>query len=180
MTTKSPIFSLSKKDIFSILFLVITGSAFHFLYDWLNESRLIAWFVPVNESTWEHLKLLFFPATILTVYEFFKYDKNYDFLTSRILALFLGLISIPILFYSYKAIVGRDFIVIDILIFVIAVIIFWYMSKFFYNKPAHSSNVLFIIVGSLYLIVFLMFIIFTFYPPTFFLFKDPLTNSYGI
>ena len=43
------------------------GTACHFAFDFFGQSRLIAPFVPVNESTWEHLKLLFFPFLLLLV-----------------------------------------------------------------------------------------------------------------
>lgn len=46
------------------LFVGILGTLFHFVYDWCRLARLIGLFVPVNESTWEHMKLLFFPMLI--------------------------------------------------------------------------------------------------------------------
>ena len=46
------------------LFVGIFGTLFHFVYDWCRQSRLIGLFVPVNESTWEHMKLLFIPMLI--------------------------------------------------------------------------------------------------------------------
>ena len=47
-----------------LLFVGILGTLFHFVYDWCRQSRLIGLFVPVNESTWEHMKLLFIPMLI--------------------------------------------------------------------------------------------------------------------
>lgn len=35
------------------------GTLLHFLYDWLDKPAWIAPFSGVNESTWEHMKLLF-------------------------------------------------------------------------------------------------------------------------
>ena len=42
-------------------FAVVTfgGTILHFLYDWTGESILVSPFSGVNESTWEHMKLLF-------------------------------------------------------------------------------------------------------------------------
>lgn len=40
---------------------VCLGSAWHFLYDWCPHF-LVGLFAPVNESVWEHLKLLFWPV----------------------------------------------------------------------------------------------------------------------
>ena len=50
-----------KRKWWTVCFLsILAGSALHFLYDlWPNP--LTAVFAPVNESVWEHLKLLFWP-----------------------------------------------------------------------------------------------------------------------
>ena len=48
-----------KRKWWTVCFLsILAGSALHFLYDlWPNP--LTAVFAPVNESVWEHLKLLY-------------------------------------------------------------------------------------------------------------------------
>lgn len=61
---------LTRLKIFTAVSFILTaalGTACHFAFDFFGESRLIAPFVPVNESTWEHLKLLFFPFLLLLV-----------------------------------------------------------------------------------------------------------------
>ena len=45
-------------------FTVVFGVLLHFLYEWSYNSVWIAPFSGVNESTWEHMKLLFFPMFI--------------------------------------------------------------------------------------------------------------------
>ena len=42
----------------------IVGTLFHFVYDWCGQVWFVGLFVPVNESTWEHMKLLFIPMLI--------------------------------------------------------------------------------------------------------------------
>ena len=37
---------------------ILAGCALHFLYEWLP-SAITALFSPVNESLWEHVKLVF-------------------------------------------------------------------------------------------------------------------------
>ena len=47
---------------------VVTGAAgplLHFAYAWSGENSLIAAFAAVNESTWEHMKLLFVPLLVV-------------------------------------------------------------------------------------------------------------------
>lgn len=41
----------------------VLGTALHFLYDWVPNA-LTALVAPVNESVWEHLKLLFYPTLL--------------------------------------------------------------------------------------------------------------------
>ena len=47
--------------IFSIIFTFILGTLLHFTYKWSEENAIVGIFSAVNESTWEHLKLLYFP-----------------------------------------------------------------------------------------------------------------------
>ena len=49
-------------QIFSVIFTWILGTILHFLYEWSGDNKIIASFSAVNESTWEHLKLVFFPT----------------------------------------------------------------------------------------------------------------------
>ena len=56
--------------IFAIIAFIITsilGVLLHFAYDFSGHNIIIGLFTPVNESTWEHLKLLFFPALICMI-----------------------------------------------------------------------------------------------------------------
>ena len=64
-------------QIAGFVFTVITGTFFHFLFDLTNGSRVAALISPVNESIWEHIKLLFFPMFVyaLLEYYFFNYKK---------------------------------------------------------------------------------------------------------
>ena len=48
-------------------FVSLAGSLLHFLYDWTGESVLIAPFSGINESTWEHMKLLYWPFSLFAV-----------------------------------------------------------------------------------------------------------------
>ena len=48
--------------IIGYLFTAAAGTLFHFVYDWTGQGAVAALFFPVNESTWEHMKLVFFPA----------------------------------------------------------------------------------------------------------------------
>ena len=49
------------------LFTGALGTLLHFVYEWSGGSALAAWFSAVNESTWEHMKLLFVPLFLFSV-----------------------------------------------------------------------------------------------------------------
>ena len=55
------------------------GTILHFLYDWTGGSILVTPFSGVNESTWEHMKLLFWPLFLFSVIQrlFSKEQENY-------------------------------------------------------------------------------------------------------
>ena len=60
-------------------FTALAGTLLHFLYDLTGESVLAAPFSGVNESTWEHMKLLYFPLLIFALIQsrFFKERKGF-------------------------------------------------------------------------------------------------------
>jgi protein-S-isoprenylcysteine O-methyltransferase Ste14 len=91
----------------------------------------------------------------------------------------IAIIIIPIIFYSYTAITGKSMFVIDITTFVVAVIIGQISSYKLLTHRKLSENLNRI---SLVLIVILgiAFVLFTFYPPQLPIFKDPITEKYGI
>lgn len=51
---------MKQRWVLSILFTILSGSLLHFFHDWFPVP-LVGLFAPVNESVWEHLKLLFWP-----------------------------------------------------------------------------------------------------------------------
>ena len=51
--------SLTLWQFFGFAFTSLLGTLLHFLYEWTGKSPLVAPFSGVNESTWEHMKLLY-------------------------------------------------------------------------------------------------------------------------
>lgn len=93
--------------ILGFLFTAVLGTIWHFLYDWTGRGAIAALFFPVNESTWEHMKLIFFPMLLCTVFLAARFKEEYPCLPGALLAgNLLGTLSIPVTFYTYKGI-GR-------------------------------------------------------------------------
>jgi ABC-type Fe3+-siderophore transport system permease subunit len=60
-----------KYQIFSAIFAIILGAILHFTYEWSGNNAFVATFSSINESTWEHLKLAFFPMLITAIIRIF-------------------------------------------------------------------------------------------------------------
>ena len=50
-----------------IIFTFLAGTLLHFAYEWSGTNFWVGLFAPVSESTWEHMKLLFFPMLIYSM-----------------------------------------------------------------------------------------------------------------
>lgn len=48
---------------------LLLGNTLHFVYDWTGQARWAAYLAAVNESTWEHMKLLAVPWVLWTIAE---------------------------------------------------------------------------------------------------------------
>lgn len=107
-----------------ILWTLVLGTLSHFFYQWSHENILIGLFSPVNESVWEHLKLLFFPALTYMFIEQKAMGKAMPGLFGKnLLGLFAGLLAMPLLFYGYTAFSGKSILWVDIGIFCVCVLL---------------------------------------------------------
>ena len=155
------------------------GTLLHFLYDWLGKASWIAPFSGVNESTWEHMKLLFWPTFVYAIIESLFFKDRADFWCVKLRGITLGLIMIPVLFYTYNGVVGKSLDWINIAIFFIScAIAYIYETRQFKKEDVSCKNPT--LAFALLSAIGVLFIIFTFITPEINIFKDPLTGSYGI
>ena len=54
------------------------GTFLHFLYDITEENTIVSLFSAVNESTWEHMKLLFFPMFVYSLFGYRFLSEEYE------------------------------------------------------------------------------------------------------
>ncbi len=168
-------------ELAGLLFTLIFGSLLHFFYQRSGNLWQIGIFAPVNESSWEHLKLIFTPMLLFSAVEYFAVGrKTLAFLPIKVLSVLLAMCSILVLFYTYSGIVGTNFLVADILTFVLAAIIAYrYSSVQFSTKAEHSKAETFCALITLAVLI-VCFVLFTFCPPHLGLFIDPVSGTYGI
>lgn len=155
------------------------GTLLHFLYDWLGESLLIAPFSGVNESTWEHMKLLFFPMLVYAAIESLFFREREDFWCVKLRGILIGLALIPLLFYTYNGVVGRSPDWINIAIFFISAAASYIYETRLFKKESLPCRFPGLSLAILCFIA-LLFAIFTFNTPEIGIFRDPLTGGYGI
>ena len=155
------------------------GTLLHFLYDWLGEAVWIAPLSGVNESTWEHMKLLFWPAFVYAIAQSRFFRDRRDFWCVKLRGILTGLILIPVLFYTYNGVVGKspDWLNIAIFFIAAATAFIWETRKFHSSSPSCKKPRLALFALCL---IALSFVLFTFITPGIGIFEDPMTGTYGI
>ncbi len=172
--------SLKRYGIIGFIFTVITGVLLHFLYDLTGKSIIVAPFSAVNESTWEHMKLLFFPLLIFAAAEYRLIGKSYEgFLWVKLAGTVAGLLIIPFLFYTYKGALGASADWFNIAIFFIAAAVTFLLERALLKQNISCPLPPAAAVVAL-LVLAVLFVAFTFAPPEIPLFTDPTDGGYGI
>lgn len=172
--------NLKKDKILSSILIIALCFLFHFLYEWFP-NPLFAIFFPVNESIWEHMKILFSSICFYGIIDYIILYKNkisfnnffFNIFTTGFLSVFVYLlIFIPI----YKNF-GENMIVSISLM--IIVIILSQMISYFILKSKHIhyiNSISFILI----IISYIVFGYLTYNPIHNYLFLDNIKNIYGI
>lgn len=163
--------SFFKWELICFALTIAFGVLLHFLYEWSGKSVLVAPFSAVNESTWEHMKLLFVPMFLLGIIESFYFKDNDKFWDIKLRGITLGLILIPVLFYTYNGASGKSPDWINITIFVLSVFIayLYELNLFKKERKKYISK-----QNAIIILCFItsLFILFTFYPLDLAIFKE--------
>ena len=163
---------LKQDIIIGAIFVAVIGSLAHFVYNWSGNNRVVGFFTPINESVWEHTKLLFFPMLIYSLLLVYKYKEYCScIIPSLCFGILSGTLLIPIFFYAYTSILGKNFLILDIIIFILSVILAFYCSYNFILSCSLKPCTLLLCI--LVCALFICFIIFTYHPPNIKIFDDP-------
>lgn len=171
-------------EIGGFFFIGLVGASLHFTYELSDfSSNVVAFFSAVNESTWEHLKMVFFPCLLFALIEYtYVRDKANNFLIAKTTSLFVMPLVIAIGWYMYAPAVGRSIFRVDLLLFYMAVFIGQFVSYKILRLPPLEKKFTYYAIGIL-VIMLLSFSTFTFYAPRIFLFENfdlKDTGQYGI
>jgi len=158
-------------QILSTIFTIILGTILHYTFKWSNKNPLVGTFSAVNESTWEHLKLLFFPMLITIIVGYFYIGKDIpNFICAKTVGIVVAMFFTVIFFYTYTGILGTNFAVLNILTFIFSVVLGEYVAYRLMLSNFSCNNIIAIIT---LIILFFCFVFFTFFPPKIGLFKNP-------
>ena len=158
--------SLKKRMILEFFLVSVLGTLFHFLYAWSGQNEIVGIFASVNESVWEHLKLIFWPAFFLSAIEYFCFkDYRKKLFEVKLCSIFSGISFIVVFFYTYSGVLGFNLALVDILSFYIGVFIMTYSDYKLLNDNKYTSNEN---LRSFFVLAFwgFCFAIWTFNPPS--------------
>ena len=171
---------LLKSEIIVTIISLILGTLLHFTYQWSGKSLFVASFSAVNESVWEHLKLIFYPMTLMAIIQYFLVKDNVNnYIEANTIGIFSGISFIIISFFTYTGIIGTNFFLLDILIFIISVIFGEWISYRFMIRDDESNLKSKILASIILVFLIICFIVCTYYPPEVNLYRDPTTGLYG-
>ena len=173
--------TLKKIKIISVFGIFALTFLLHFLYQFIPNT-FTAIFSPVNESIWEHQKLLFASVVVYGIIDYLllkKYSiKHNNFFISLFVSSFL---IVPIFLIMYLPLyfkIGQSMFM-NILTMFIAIIISQFISYKILNtkKELDRANLVSIVsIG----ILFITFSYFTYYPVKTKIFFDTKEEKYGI
>jgi hypothetical protein len=171
-------------EIGGFLFIGIVGAALHFTFELSNyQSMVVAFFSAVNESTWEHLKMVFWPGFFFMLVEYtYVRDAVNNYFIAKIASLLIMPLVIIVGWYGYTPFTGRSIFPVDLALFYLAVLLGQLVSYKLLTSQPLGKKYLYSAIG-IFGILLYSFSAFTLSPPRIFLFehmdlKD--TEEYGI
>lgn len=160
------------------LFISVLGVLLHFTYEWSGDNPIVALFSAVNESTWEHLKLLFFPMLLLTIIELLFTEKSQlpsNYLFARTIGIISGMAFIVIAFYTLTGVFAKLPDAVNITLYFLGVFLALCIENKINrgNSQNHSAFAAIILLA-----LTIAFFVFTKYPPSIGLFANPVLTGF--
>lgn len=152
----------------------------HFLYDWLP-NPIFSIFFPVNESIWEHMKMIYTTILLYGILEYFILKKFKFNPNNYILSIFLkSIMAIPIyliIFLPFYYNIGENMIITFIILLLTIMIVNYIGYKIQTTNKINNEKII-SIIGII--IVYIIMGILTYKTPHNELFFDTMNEKYGI
>lgn len=157
---------------------VALGTVLHFLFGWTRAFSL-APISAVNESTFEHIKILFFPMLFFACVQHHFFRASYPgFWWIKCIGIVVGTVCIPVFFYTYNGAFGKTPDWLNITFFFLSAGLGFFIEYLLFTKDVHLPCPW--IALTLVIALAVGYAFFTFYPLQIPLFQDPVTGKYGI
>lgn len=165
-----------------IPFLFLIGGLWHMLYEISGKSILVGLISAVNESVWEHSKMILVPVIGWWSIYYISKRKAYGidrckWFTGAMAALLCSLTLIPLLYYFYTGAFGIKLLAVDIILLFVSITVGQLLGLHLYRHAKGLPLPVPILVFGLLVAVFVTA---TFIPPHIPLFRDSTTGTYGI
>lgn len=168
-----------KWEVAGLFFVLVWGNVFHFVFDWSGENAIVGAIAAVNESVWEHVKLLVVPWVLVSFAEFLALRRSGAVLLRRAVGLVSGMLFIPVAYYSYVGSTGSNVAIINILIFQLAALLAFGVSWYLGSRGKCRGKGWSMLGGIVLLFMLALTVVWTYYPPQLPLFTDPQTGHTG-
>ncbi len=166
-------------ELTGIVVTCLLAPLFHFIYAWSGSSPIVGMFSAVNESVWEHSKIMYFPFLFYSIAEYFvvKPDIKRFWASKAVSLAFLPIVMMSF-FYTYTGIFGVEILIVDIISTLVWLFFAFLISYHLYKSERRLEHYFGWFVFLL-ILVFALEALFTLFPPGIPLFRDPITGTFG-
>ena len=167
--------------VLSFIFATGVGFLLHFAYELCGENYLIALVAPVNESIWEHLKLLTMPFLFTAAVEYFVYGMHtHNFFSAKLFGICGALFFVVSSYYTLAGAFGINNMATNIAIFILGTLIAYVISCRLLKNKNFGGGIWEALSVVCLAVLVLAFFVLTYVQPQIPLFRDPMTMTYGI
>lgn len=171
---------LKKVKIFNAFIILLFSFLFHFAYEW-SPNSLFSIIFPVNESIWEHMKLIITPYVFYGIFEYIilkRKNINFNnFLLQLFIVPIIGVILYLIIYLPLYNIFGESMFL-NISLLIIVIIIEQIISCYILNKEPIKYQEIIGVIGIIITYIVLGYL--TYSPIYNYVFYDTTENKYGI
>ncbi|OPX43322.1 hypothetical protein CLHUN_28700 [Ruminiclostridium hungatei] len=174
--------SLKKWLYISIPVLFVIGTCFHFLYELSGESPAVGAMAAVNESVWEHSKMLLLPILGWWFIFYITKGKKHGldprkWFSGMLVSVVAAILTTFLVFYFYTRAFGVECLVVDILLLLLSDAVGQLLGFHVYE---YSKGIRVSLSAAAALLLMVVYIVWTFNPPHLPLFLDEASGKYGI
>lgn len=170
---------LKKIKILGIFLIFLLCFPLHFLYNWMPNT-ILSIFVPVNESIWEHMKLISTSFILWGIIDFIllkKHTNFNNFLFQLFIVPVIGIIFYLLIYLPIYNLLGENMIISILLLFIV-IVIEQILSYYILSKNEIKYQSIIGIIGII--IIYIIFGYLTYKPIINYLFFDDSNDKYGI